>query len=200
MITKIIKTFIYKIYMITAISLFNKGHDVQILSYQASMKADYGRKVRVDVGTVITSDVKIGYASYINVNSHIENCVIGNYCSISDNVSICPAEHNIDLVLSHPILGNKKTRKVIIGNDVLVSHNVTILQGVKIGDGAIIGAGAVVTKNVKPYTIVGGVPARFIRNRFDNDRKIKIIKKYDLYNLQEKQIEELEKKRLLDKV
>lgn len=59
--------------------------------------------------------------------------------------------------------------KVIIGNDVLISLNVIVLEGVTIGNGAIIGAGAVVTRDVKPYEIVGGIPAKHIKFRFDPD-------------------------------
>lgn len=78
--------------------------------------------------------------------------------------------------------GNKPKEKIIIGNDVLVSHGVTILNGVTIGDGAVIAAGAVVTKDVLPYSIVGGVPAKLIRMRFD-EKTIREIKSIDLYNM-----------------
>jgi virginiamycin A acetyltransferase len=57
----------------------------------------------------------------------------------------------------------------IVGNDVWIGENATILPGIKIGDGAIIGMNSVVTKDVEPYTIVGGNPARVIRKRFDNE-------------------------------
>ena len=57
----------------------------------------------------------------------------------------------------------------IIGNDVWIGNNVTIMQGIKIGDGAIIGTNSLVTKDIEPYTIVGGNPARGIRTRFDED-------------------------------
>ncbi len=61
----------------------------------------------------------------------------------------------------------KVSKKLVIGNDVWIGNGAKILQGVKIGDGAVIGAGAVVTKDVLPYAIVGGVPAKVIRPRFD---------------------------------
>ena len=59
----------------------------------------------------------------------------------------------------------------IIGNDVWIGSDVKILQGITIGDGAVVAAGAVVTKDVEPYTIVGGVPAKKIRDRFDEEKK-----------------------------
>lgn len=64
-------------------------------------------------------------------------------------------------------LEKEEKAPIEIGNDVWIGCNVTIVRGVKIGDGAIIAAGSVVTKDVQPYTIVGGVPAKFIKHRFD---------------------------------
>ena len=64
---------------------------------------------------------------------------------------------------------------VVIGTDVWVGSNVVILQGVTVGDGAIIAAGAVVTKDVAPYTIVGGVPAKVIKDRFDTQLKQELL-------------------------
>ncbi len=63
----------------------------------------------------------------------------------------------------------KNNKKIKIGNDVWVGQNVTILRGVSVGDGAIIGANSLVTKDVPPYTVCAGVPARIIKNRFDSD-------------------------------
>lgn len=76
-----------------------------------------------------------------------------------------------------------------IGNDVWIGANVVILPGVKIGDGAVIAAGAVVTKNVAPYTIVGGVPAKPIRKRFD-DQLIEILLKVKWWDWSEEEIDE----------
>jgi acetyltransferase-like isoleucine patch superfamily enzyme len=65
---------------------------------------------------------------------------------------------------------------VEIGNDVLISANVVILSGVKIGDGAVIAAGAIVNKDVPPYSVIGGVPAKLIRYRFDEGTREKLLK------------------------
>ena len=103
---------------------------------------------------------------------------------------IGPTEHYVDKMLSHPISGTHPVKRVKIGNDVLISHGVTILQGITIGDGAIIGAGAVVTKDVLPFTVVGGVPAKVIRKRF-NSEQINYIYKSNLYNLKTEEVKKL---------
>ncbi len=149
---------------------FNKKHFTKIHSTYASTKAIYGKSVLISEGTVIADNVTIGDYSYVNKNSYIENCNIGKFCSISSGVYICPFEHDYSLKTTHPIVrwGESAIErpKVNIGNDVLISLNAILLEGITIGDGAVIGAGAVVTKDVKPYEIVGGVPAKLIKYRF----------------------------------
>lgn len=119
--------------------------------------------------------------------------VIGNFCSIAENVKIfLGGEHRTDWITTYPfsalefnkiwpeaanIKGHPKTKgDVIIGNDVWIGYSAIILSGVTIGDGAVIGAGSVVTKNVPPYTIVAGNPARPIRKRFPQKVINKLLK------------------------
>jgi acetyltransferase-like isoleucine patch superfamily enzyme len=128
----------------------------------------------------ILSNVTIGKYSYIQNNSIVVNTNIGNYCSIAMDFRSGLGTHVTDDFSTSPIFNerfkeindhtvNKKfsfyNGKVEIGNDVWIGNRVTILDGIKIGDGAIIAAGAIVTKDVKPYAIVGGIPARFIKYR-----------------------------------
>lgn len=106
---------------------------------------------------------------------------IGKFCSISGNVIIfLGGEHRNDWVSTYPfnallknyeyIKGHPKSKgDVIIGNDVWIGREAVILSGVKIGDGAVIGACSLVTKDVEPYSIVGGNPAKFIRYRFKKE-------------------------------
>jgi acetyltransferase-like isoleucine patch superfamily enzyme len=116
---------------------------------------------------------------------------IGNYCSITnDTVIFLGGEHKIEWVTTYPFSAfsdkwpNAKNIKghpnskgdVIIGNDVWIGHGVTILSGVTIGDGAVIGAGSVVIKDIEPYTIAGGSPARPIRKRFSDEVIRKLLK------------------------
>ena len=103
---------------------------------------------------------------------------IGKFCSIADNVTILlGGEHNHQLTSTYPFdnllirfheLGPTVNTKgdVIIGNDVWIGYDALILSGVTIGDGAVIGARSVLTKNVEPYAIVAGNPARLIKYRF----------------------------------
>lgn len=119
--------------------------------------------------------------------------IIGKFCSIALDVDIfLGGNHRTDWITTYPfsayelrdiwpeainIVGHPATKgDVVIGNDVWVGHGATILSGVKIGDGAVIGAKAVVTKNVEPYSIVVGNPAREIKKRFNNEVVIKLLK------------------------
>jgi lipopolysaccharide transport system ATP-binding protein len=114
--------------------------------------------------------------------------VIGKFCQIAFNVQILvDVNHPTDWISTYPfgemILALPRGSPdepygrgdIVIGNDVWIGQNVLILAGVRIGDGAVIGAGSVVTKNVGDYEIVGGNPARHIRNRF-TDKQISELK------------------------
>jgi acetyltransferase-like isoleucine patch superfamily enzyme len=107
--------------------------------------------------------------------------MIGKYCSLADGITvIAGGEHDKDWFSTYPFIElwhmdeltfmKKKRYKgdIIIENDVWIGNNVTILSGVTIGNGAVIAAGSVIVKNVEPYSIVGGNPARIIKHRFSN--------------------------------
>lgn len=142
---------------------------------------------------VFLNDSVVGYGTYIGDHSDLSNSIMGKYCSIGRNVQRIKGAHpSSGFVSTHPAffspahpcgLSYVRTCKfteynnfdedmhgVIIGNDVWIGSGVLLLDGVRIGDGAIIAAGAVVVKDVEPYTIVGGVPARFIKKRFSDEQ------------------------------
>ena len=121
---------------------------------------------------------------------------IGNFCSFAKNTFFClGGEHDYKTLSTYPfeskISDNKITSfskgDIVIGDDVWIGVNVTILSGVKIGQGAIIAAGSVVTKDVEPYSIYGGVPARLIKKRF-SDEIIEKLKKVDYSTLSKEKI------------
>jgi virginiamycin A acetyltransferase len=129
----------------------------------------------------------IGRYSYTGINTSIRSAKVGGFCSMAWNISIGGGNHDLDHVTTSPLwrfnmlesgnLSHKDNPELqkrlnlmpscTIGNDVWIAANVVILRGVTVGDGAVIGAGAVVTKDVEPYSIVAGVPARKIKMRFD---------------------------------
>lgn len=155
----------------------NQRFGTRILSTEADLGASYGVGVLIGPGTVVAKDVVIGDYTYLNAGSSAEACEIGKYCSISSGVYVNPKEHDTSRVTTHPIAEDVRTKqsRVVIGSDVLLSLNVIVLAGVTIGTGAVVGAGAVVTRDVRPYEVVGGVPARHIRWRFSEERIAELL-------------------------
>ncbi len=145
----------------------------------------------IESGCIIDNRLeKIGRGTYINEVTRINGCkTIGRYCSISHNVKIGVGSHPKEWLSTSPIFysksrgliednlyeNSKEDKDIIIKNDVWIGCNSVIMPGVIVGNGSIIAAGAIVTKNVPDYAIVGGVPAKIIGYRFENNIIEKLI-------------------------
>lgn len=159
---------------------------VFIEEFSTSPKCSFGRHSRIRSGNYIYGNIKMGRYSYISGPGCIVfDCEIGNFCSIARQVSIGLPDHQISFVSTSPFFkpaeaGEQKAAPRI-GNDVWIGANAIICRGVTIGDGAVIGAGAVVTKDVPPYSISAGIPARHIRYRFAPEEiaQLERLKWYD---------------------
>lgn len=115
--------------------------------------------------------IRIGENSGIGVNCSVRGPLeIGANVMMGPDVMIMTSSHNVESIgVPMNQQGALPKQKVIIGDDVWIGARVIILPGVKVGTGSIIGAGAVVTKDVPDYTVVGGVPAKFIKSRVSID-------------------------------
>lgn len=132
----------------------------------------------------------LGAFSYVIGTAHVLKSDVGRYCSIATGAAVGPTEHPTDRLSTHSLVYNsprfldnpvfaamkakgaphpRNRMRTTIGHDVWIGANASVLCGVTIGTGAIVGAGAVVTKNVPPYAIVVGVPAKVIEYRFAPD-------------------------------
>jgi acetyltransferase-like isoleucine patch superfamily enzyme len=163
---------------------FNKKISSAISFYKKANFAECGNNVYVDADfDCIPSHIHCGnnihigaHASFIASISHI---YIHDYVVIGPHVTIRGGDHRIDILGSHiyEIKAEDKLEEndkdVVINEGVWIGCNVTILKGVTIGKGAVIAAGALITKDVPPYAIVGGVPGRILKMRFNEEEIVK---------------------------
>jgi len=125
---------------------------------------------RIELGCVLV-DTVVGPYTYLGASVHLNTTRVGNYCSIAAGAKVGGMEHSWWWGSTSPRISAKNIhgRTTEIEDDVWVGSNAVIRQGVKVGRGAVIGAGAVVLADVAPYSIVAGVPAKLIRQRFADD-------------------------------
>jgi phosphonate metabolism protein (transferase hexapeptide repeat family) len=141
---------------------------------------------------VVLAECELGDYSYFSRGAEAIYTTVGKFTAIASNVRINALGHPMDRVSQHNITYRpneyfvdakidksfrelRQQKRVTIGNDVWIGHGAIILPGISIGHGAVIAAGAVVTKNVEPYAIVAGVPAKRIKWRFPKSIRTQII-------------------------
>lgn len=136
------------------------------------MLADCGAEVNIEKDAIFSQKVTLGDFSGIGINAKIYGeCHICAFVMMGTDVTVITRNHRFDRT-DVPMMkqGFEDEKPVYIGDDVWIGDRVIILPGVHIGNGCIIAAGSVVTKDVAPYTVVGGVPAHFIKERFSEER------------------------------
>ena len=142
--------------------------------------------IYTDIGArTMMSDTAFGDYSYITSDCHVIGSRIGKFCSIASQTRINPGNHPVWRASQHhftyrsrqyglaedddaEVFAWREANAVTLGHDIWIGHGATLLAGVTIGSGAVVGAGAVVSKDVAPYSIVAGVPARPIKKRFED--------------------------------
>jgi len=131
------------------------------------------------------------YSYAVGSDGVIHYARIGKFCSLASHVAVNPGNHPMDRVSQHhftyrrrqfgmgpddrDLFDRRRKAACTIGHDVWMGHGAMVMAGVTVGTGAVVGAGAVVTKDVDPYQVVAGVPARPIRDRFPDDVAQKLL-------------------------
>ncbi len=200
---KIVSNFFLKIFPELKILTNNSipWNDIKNIKHNSSL----GDKVILS-GKYSIQDSEIGSFTSISTNSRISLTTIGKYCSIGPNFISGWGIHPTDGISTSPIFYSmshatgkvfSKKNKIIerkrikIGNDVWIGSNCIVLDGITIGNGCVIAAGAVVTKDVPDYAIVGGVPAKIIKYRFD-DETIHELQKIQWWDFEDNDIQHVE--------
>lgn len=203
---KIMKKFIINIYNYLK---FSRNHNIILGGNNRLNNSILIGKNKIGRNSIFVNSF-LDFGSYIGNDSFFSSTQIGKYCSIGNNVNVIRGRHPSETFVStHPafysllkqggftyvkdqlfvehIACNSVIKSIIIGNDVWIGNEVSIMDGVTIGDGAIIGTKALITKNIEPYSIIGGVPGKVLRKRF-SEEDIKFLIDFEWWNKNEKWI------------
>jgi len=155
---------------------------IKKLHLRAIINSKIHKTSKICAGTQFVNSSMEKYSD-IGYDCIILNTEVGAFCSLGANIVIGGAPHTIDWVSTSPVFNENRDhltkkfskhkfdlfKKTIIGNDVWIGNNVMIKSGVTVGDGAVIGMGSIVTKDVPPYEIWAGNPARLLKKRFSQE-------------------------------
>lgn len=150
-------------------------------------------------GCFFSGNISIGKFTTLGIDNHLHgNITIGKYCQLGVNVAIHSTNHPISYLSTYinnrlfngELKKLKEINSITIGNDVWVGHGAILLGGINIGNGVIIAAGSVVTKDVPPYAIVAGTPAKVLKFRFD-EQVIEEIKALKWWNLNKDELDKI---------
>lgn len=191
MLNKLINQILGKFYnknIITKGVVIGKNTDISQSNLNGKIEIDENGLIH---GALIAGKVTIGkntsiWGPNISILSRLNSISIGSFCSIAKGVNIQEYNHDYERFSTYFMYKNLKNKSmdkdivskgnIEIGHDVWIGAYAQVLSGVKIGTGAVIGAGAVITKDVPPYAIVGGIPAKIIKYRFKDEKIKKMLK------------------------
>lgn len=185
------------------------GYILNLLNPAVSLFAKIDNKSKISRKAKVYGWVQVTYStmgdySYVGRNSRIIHADIGKFCSIASETKIGMGTHTLDKISTSPIFTEAKNgtkhswvkvsavnpfKRVKIGNDVWIGVRTMVMGGVNIGDGAVIGAGSIVTKDIPPYAVVAGVPAKVIRYRFPQEQ-IDTLLAHPWWNLTDERLKE----------
>jgi acetyltransferase-like isoleucine patch superfamily enzyme len=150
-----------------------------------SLNVDYrslsGQYIKIGSTSNVDGNTIIGSYTYIGSGCNITKATIGRYVSIGNNVTIGPGEHNLskNSTSSHfyaQAYEELTNEKCLIESDAWIGVDSIILRGVRVGYGSVVAANSVVTRDVPDYSIVAGVPAKFLKFRFDAEKRETLLK------------------------
>jgi acetyltransferase-like isoleucine patch superfamily enzyme len=146
----------------------------------------------------------IGDHTFVQHDSSIHHADVGKFCSIAPGVVVGLGQHPVRYVSTHPSFYSisqpiakayadkdyfEPFKRTLIGHDVWIGQNALITDGVTVGTGAVVAAGSVVTRDIPDYAIVGGVPAKIIKYRFDEGERMRLVKS-EWWNMSDKWLQE----------
>lgn len=168
-----LRYFLYKPFFKRTKGKFRIDSGVTISGFQ---NIELGEGVQIQRNShifVLNAELKLGYKFFLGINSQIyavrEDILIGDYCMIAPNCVLVSDNHCFENIEQPMMEQGFDIGKIVLEDDIWVGSNSVILKGVTIKKGSIVAAGGIVNKNVESYSIVGGVPAKLIKNRTKND-------------------------------